>query len=644
MGRKPFVTEVTKKTAAEPIRWGRVVVVGVLFTFALNFWVLHTELYAGASNIAGGNPPVPVLLALTILLLLRRWWKLTDAELLAFYLFACFALLPTTYGGVRSFFPTLTTPLYYASPDNRLKEFWEILPNWWVTKDAVVVRGFFEGMDGRIPWDAWLAPLIRWSLFFAGLWAIGYGVAWLLAPQWLSSERLNFPLAQLPLQMVKGAEGRNFFSSYLVWVGIALGSIPTGLMVLTSLFRPVIRYWDLSPFLTDRPFNALRPLMVFPLVEGVGFGYLVPQEMLLSVWFFYFVLKLIALVGVGVFGWETPTVMSIGDSFPFPHSQSVGGYLAMAVLLLWRGWKAKVFTQQFTGFALLIAGSIIVVSWMTISGMVASVSIVYWLVLTLFVITYARIRAEVGMPYSWVYPYGAPRDFLHYTFGITGLLQAGGERSLVLLSGLFWVARHFYLNLNGAYSADAVKLTMESNLPPVPLGLMSFFAMLVGLWASFFSHLTAYYSRGANFLEGAPGTADYRTYVAAQDYRLLSNLLNKPIPPDKWRIGFTVYGAAVTFLLAHLRRFVPTFPLHPLGFPLAYAYSHHCPYWFPTLFIWVVKGLILRYGGMSLHRRLVPLFLGVALGHFLMTGVLWGGILCPLLRHKLPFSLRIVFE
>ncbi|MGQ9463794.1 MAG: DUF6785 family protein [Candidatus Fervidibacter sp.] len=143
MGRKTFVAEITKKTAAEPIRWGRVVMAGVIFTFALNLWVLHTELYAGASNIAGGNPPVPVLLALTILLLLRRWWKLTDAELLAFYLFACFALLPTTYGGVRSFFPTLTTPLYYASPDNRLKEFWAILPNWWVPKDAVIVRGFF---------------------------------------------------------------------------------------------------------------------------------------------------------------------------------------------------------------------------------------------------------------------------------------------------------------------------------------------------------------------------------------------------------------------------------------------------------------------------------------------------------------------
>jgi len=626
------------------VRWGFVIILGLVFTFLLNWWVLPTELYTGASNIAGGNPPVPVLLALTLLLLLRRWLQLSDAELLAFYLFACFALLPTTFGGVRSFFPTLMAPLYYATPDNRLKEFWEMLPDWWMPRDAAIVRGFFEGADGHIPWDAWLCPLMRWTLFFAGLWAIGYGAGWLLSPQWLSSERLNFPLAQLPLQMVRGVDGRNFFATLSVWAGMAVGAMPTVLMVLASLFRPVSRFWDLAPFLVERPFNALRPLMIFPLVEGVGFGYLVPQEVLLSVWFFYFALKLVALIGVGVFGWEVPMVMSIGDSFPFPHSQSVGGYLAMAALLLWRGWRQGAFRYHLPALTLLAIGSLIVVGWMVVSGMATIVAITYWLVLTLFAITYARIRGEVGMPYSWVYPYGAPRDFLHYTFGITGLLRVGGEKSLVLLSGLFWVARHFYLNLNGAYAADSVKLAAESQLPALPLGVLSFGAMLVGLWAAFVSHLMAYYSRGANFLEGAPGTADYRTYVAAQDYRLLSNSLLKPTPPDKWRIGFTFYGAVITMALAHLRRVMPTFPLHPLGFPLAYAYSHHCPYWFPTLFIWAVKGLILRYGGMRLHRRLVPFFLGIALGHFLMAGVIWGGILCPLLRHKLPFPLRIVFE
>ncbi|MCX6380976.1 MAG: hypothetical protein NT023_16120, partial [Armatimonadetes bacterium] len=45
--------------------------------------------------------------------------------------------------------------------------------------------------------------------------------------------------------------------------------------------------------------------------------------------------------------------------------------------------------------------------------------------------------------------------------------------------------------------------------------------------------------------------------------------------------------------------------------------------WPAYMGIWVVKGLILRYGGRSLYFRSVPLFLGLILGG-LVAPVLWG--------------------
>lgn len=632
------------KEPAIKVRWLVVATFWLIFVVSVNVWVLHTELYTGASNMAGGNPPVPVLLALCILIPFRYWLKLTDAEILSFYILACFSTLPLTYGGVRSFFPSLTAVLYYATPENRLKEFWALIPDWWVPKDTVIIRGFFEGMNGRTPWSDWIPPLALWTLFFIALWSIGCGAIWLLAYQWLKLERLNFPLAQLPIQMIRGTNGKNFFTSTLMWLGMTIGSLPTGLMVLTSLLRPVRRWWDLAPFLSERPFSALRPLMIFPLMEGVGFGYFVTQEVLFSTWFLYFVLKMFAFVGIGIFGWEIPSIMTIGDSFPFPHSQSVGGYLAIALILLYRGWKNRALREHKDALYLLFGGSTFVIAWMVISGMALPIAAIYWLILALFVITYGRIRAEAGMPYSWVYPYGAQRDFLHYAFGIKGLLRLGGVRSLVILSGLFWVARHFLLNLNGAYAADAAKIWNETFISFTAIKILAFIGFIFGLLAAFITHLKAYYKRGANFLEGAPGSADYRTYVAAQDYRILSQILNNPPSPDKWRIGFTIYGIAATAILAYLRKIFPNFPLHPLGFPLAYAYSHHCPYWFPTMLIWAIKGLILRYGGMNLYRRLIPLFLGVALGHYMMTGVIWGGILSPIFKDRWTYHFRVVFE
>ncbi|MCS7224127.1 MAG: hypothetical protein NZ959_06185 [Armatimonadetes bacterium] len=624
--------------------WLMPLLITLFFTIVLNVWVFYAELSTGGANLAGGNPPVPVLLMMSLLVPFRRFLRLTERQLLVTYLLSTFALIPTMYGGARAFFPSLTTPFYYASLENRLKEFWALIPEWWLPKDPAIVRGFFQGGEERVPWSDWMKPLFRWSLFFLALWALATGLSFLLTPSWLVRERLNFPLAQLPLQMVTGVNGRPFFSSRLIWWGLSVGMIPTGLMILLSLFREVHRAWDWSPYLQDRPWNALRPILVYPLVEGVGFGFLVQQEVLFSIWFFYFLLKMMALVGVGFFGWQIPQIMHVGDSFPFPHSQSVGGYLALAVLLVTQWYRQKGPNFDRWVVALVVFSSLFIFLWFLRSGMSVVIALTYLSVLSLFAITYARVRAEAGMPYTWVYPYGAPRDFLLYSFGITGLLQFGGVRSLVLLSAFFWLARHYYLFLNAAYSADAVKLSSEVDLSFGSVTLSSLLSVLIGVWAAFVSHLIAYYKRGANFLEGVPGTGDYRTYLAALDYRLLSKNLDKPEGPDLWRIGATLYGGIVTLIVFALRRIVATFPLHPLGFPVAYAYSHHCPYWFPTFFVWSLKGLLMRYGGIGIFRRWIPFFLGLTLGHYIIAGIVWAGILSPLFKGRWPYPFRLAFE
>jgi hypothetical protein len=46
--------------------------------------------------------------------------------------------------------------------------------------------------------------------------------------------------------------------------------------------------------------------------------------------------------------------------------------------------------------------------------------------------------------------------------------------------------------------------------------------------------------------------------------------------------------------------------------------------WFPFLLVWLLKTLVLRYGGMRLYRETVPAFLGFALGHYAVAGILWG--------------------
>jgi hypothetical protein len=48
-------------------------------------------------------------------------------------------------------------------------------------------------------------------------------------------------------------------------------------------------------------------------------------------------------------------------------------------------------------------------------------------------------------------------------------------------------------------------------------------------------------------------------------------------------------------------------------------------FWFPVFIAWMIKGLVLRYGGAKLYRQLLPGFLGFILAEFLSAG-LWAVI------------------
>ena len=66
------------------------------------------------------------------------------------------------------------------------------------------------------------------------------------------------------------------------------------------------------------------------------------------------------------------------------------------------------------------------------------------------------------------------------------------------------------------------------------------------------------------------------------------------------------------------------FPLHPLGYAMAAAFSSQI--WGGFFAVWLVKGAILRFGGVRMYKRLTPMFIGLALGHFFTMGIAWAAI------------------
>ena len=80
-------------------------------------------------------------------------------------------------------------------------------------------------------------------------------------------------------------------------------------------------------------------------------------------------------------------------------------------------------------------------------------------------------------------------------------------------------------------------------------------------------------------------------------------------------------GAVAQFLLMFASQRFLWWPIHPIAFPVSGLWTTH--HLMPSIFLaWLVKTLVLRYGGVTLYRRTRPFFLGLILGHY-VAGGLW---------------------
>jgi hypothetical protein len=82
-----------------------------------------------------------------------------------------------------------------------------------------------------------------------------------------------------------------------------------------------------------------------------------------------------------------------------------------------------------------------------------------------------------------------------------------------------------------------------------------------------------------------------------------------------------VVGFCVTLLLNALRMRFAWFPFHPVGYAVSSSWSLSL-LWLPLLIAWMIKSVMLRYGGLRVYRQAMPFFLGIILGEC-VVGSLW---------------------
>ncbi len=73
-------------------------------------------------------------------------------------------------------------------------------------------------------------------------------------------------------------------------------------------------------------------------------------------------------------------------------------------------------------------------------------------------------------------------------------------------------------------------------------------------------------------------------------------------------------------LMTARRRFA-WWPLHPIGLIVMGTWLME-RVWFSFFLAWLIKGLLIKYGGFRLYTNAIPFFLGLILGQFAIAG-LW---------------------
>jgi hypothetical protein len=615
----------------------RAVLLGLVCTGMLSVATPYTNLVMAGSNLGVNFLPVGAVLFFlflvaglnTLLRRLRQAWALSGRELLVVYVMMLVSAVMPTLGFLEHVLPTIVGAYYLATPENKFATLIHpYLKPWLTVRDPDAVKWFYEGLPKgqAVPWGLWLTPLFWWTVLVLAFSLSMISMAVLVRRQWIEDERLVFPLATVPLEIIGPLDelptaASSFFHNRWLWLGF-VGTLLFGIFNNLCFYYPAVPHVQTRGYVlisaVGHPLMAEMgdfPLYIFPSV--IGLGYLLSREVGLSIWLFWVLNKLESLVlvvyglnitaGGGAEAWSTRH---------FFRNQDVGGWLLLGGLLLWTALKRarRVLTSaeadpeeaRQVRWALigLIIGTIVIGAWFMAAGMSLGIMILALLMQYLCLVTLTRIVSSAGLFWflmSWV-----PCDVLVQNLGtavvghsnLTGvyLLQGGQEVQTSQMPVIM----------------DSMRIGHSSRLPLGRMIAAIGGATVVAIIVSTLVGMPMIYHKGGVSMTEVSGWSGWL-------YPRLQRQLDAMDKRINYSLIFTIVGAAVTLFLVQMNRSFLWWRLSPIGYLLssraASALIAH------SIFIgWLISGLVLRYGGLRPYRKFRPVFLGMILGEFATAG------------------------
>lgn len=601
---------------------------------------LYRHEILGTGYLPRGIVPLFLLLVLANAALQRLFpsLSLTRTELaLTFALLTAIAAIPGQEYGIH-FYLNLLGLVYYSSPQSQWFNLFTphlspyLVPSLHFRDPAILWA--YEGMPegAKPPLGEWFVPLLVWTPYLFGVYALIVFLCGLMARQWEEHERLLYPLTQVPMELA-GDEERwlpRIFSSSFFWLGFFAAALPISLRGLHLYFPQVpdprlqrsfaelFGFPPGTPLFPSGPLTAFNGLLAHFYAEMVGIAYLLSREVGFSLWFFLLLRHTEIALRIAV-GWD----MYHAEFLTF---QSIAAYTVMAVAVLWvarhylaeivresgRYWLKRFFPRFFPslsdpppemgallGLALSFSFLLAWAKWVAgVSALWATAMFGGLMIASLIV---ARLVAETG-----IYIYSAPFRVNQVLFDAFGKDRIGA-RNLVLLTAMSWVQIRSTATMVSGYLVNTFRLGSLSGLHRSLVASWTLVAILLALLVCHVTIPTVIYTYSVSKLSWwAQGSSLSAANLIGQYLTT-----TRPLTAHHW--WGLVIGALTCWLLIKLRLTFVGFPLHPLGFVAWYGWPID-RYWLSIFLGWALKSVILRYGGYRAFHRFRPFAYGLIVG------------------------------
>jgi len=634
-------------------RHGGVTPRAVLLAFALLIVIAICAFYVEIAwrrvyEFGSGVPAMAPIVALFLLTALTgipafRRAGFTRRELLSVF---CITLVgaPLVSHGVLFWMIPKTIAYYYQARVNIVWEtaFLQHVPTWFSPTSPAAVEGFFEGKS-TVPWHEWWLPLGAWLSFMFALFACTFCLLVILQRQWITHERLSFPIAQIPLEMVSraannGERAARLPMAWVFWIGLGLSFLLNFLSTLNNKI-PSLPAIPLGPTAIVQwqkvgPLAGLGEidLVLWPWMIAVA--YLIPKELSFSAWFFWLVRLALTVAAIAAGATPRRPEEWYETAFPAPYMQGGGAAFALAVWVLWiaRQHIARAFriafgrersradAQEPLSYRLALIGFVITFAWMVAFFMLAGCRLVFGLVIISLIVGYylmwARLRAETGLGFlPWPLEI---QDAIVVPFG-AGVFR---PRELITLISTRWA---FFPGFGESFevvtgnSLETFKIADSAQISARRLAYATIAGFLIAMLFGAYLVLTRTYRLGY-FGLGVGSAYSWTSWQTRNDGNRIFEYLTNPGQTDYNGLAAMAGGAVFAILLGIMRLRFWWWPFHPVGYIAANCWGMQWNY-MPFFLGWAFKSVVIRYGGLRLYRATVPLAIGLIVGDLLNSGV-----------------------